>query len=193
VGTGTSGGIRDIWIYNNTVGLCDAGHEDETKSCGWGPALHLKTTILRSNRIENVVFRDNIVYNTSMFILVETDYQVNHQDVPLHYNKTMVRNIVFQNNQALGEAIGANFNCSKQDPCHEIRVVNKTIAKAAAMDPNNTIINPWSCHYIDSYQVEGNTPGGLEECMAASMNPSLAVWNRTNSSIHPMTTIAMHT
>jgi len=170
VGSDTSGGMKDVFIYNNTVGVCEAGHDDEHRSCGWGPALHLKTTLLRSNTIDNIIFRDNIVYNTSMFIFVETDYQVREQDIPPHYNMTVVKNIVFENNQALGEAVGANFHCSKLDPCHEIRVVNNTIAKAAKNGRN-----PWGCQYIDSYHVGGNTPEGLEDCMAKSMSPTTAV------------------
>ncbi|CAB9531756.1 Probable polygalacturonase [Seminavis robusta] len=164
IGSETSGTVRDVFIYNNTIGYCQSGDKTLT-SCGWGPALHIKTTLTRSGSIDNIVFDRNIIYNTSMFIFLETNYQVGKQKLPSNYPKTVVQNIVFSNNLAVGQAMGAGFNCDKLDPCHNITVVNNTIVKA---QQNNH--NPWGCKFIESFNVHNNTPGGLEECMARSMN-----------------------
>ena len=40
VGSESSGGIVDVLIHDNVIGLCEAGHYLE-KCCGWGPAMHL--------------------------------------------------------------------------------------------------------------------------------------------------------
>jgi polygalacturonase len=161
VGSESSGSIRDVFIYNNTIGYCPSGHAVST-SCGWGPALHLKTTMTRSGSIQNIYFDNNTVHNTSMFILVETNYHAeNQQRIPQHYPKTLVKNIFFRNNRAVGAATSAQFHCNALDPCHEIHVINNTILK---------VTNPWGCQYIQSYHARDNVPGGLEECMANSMN-----------------------
>jgi polygalacturonase len=161
IGSESSGSIRDVYIYNNTIGYCPSGH-DEPTSCGWGPALHLKTTTTRSGSIENIFFDNNTVYNTSAFILVETNYHNENQKyIPENYPKTLVRNIFFRYNRALGAATSAQFHCSALDPCYEIHVLNNTILNAT---------NPWECQHIQSYHVQDNVPGGLEECMANSMN-----------------------
>lgn len=164
VGSESSGGIRDVYIYNNTIGYCASGHDGPT-SCGWGPALHLKTTLTRSGSIRDVYFDNNTVWNTSMFVSVETNYQENQQDVPEGYPLTVVRDIYFRNNQALGTATSAQFSCDALDPCREIHVINNTI-----VDASNNHYNPWGCDYIQSYHVRDNVPGGLEDCMANSMN-----------------------
>jgi polygalacturonase len=167
IGSESSGGIRDVYVYNNTIGLCDSGSDTPT-SCGWGPALHLKTTLTRSGTIENIIFDNNTIYNTTSFISVETNYQVGNQNLPANYPKTKVQNIVFRNNQALGGAIGASFHCDVLDPCHDIQVINNTIVEATLHKQN-----PWGCDFIDSYTVRDNQPEGLEECMANSMNKTV--------------------
>jgi hypothetical protein len=119
----------------------------------------------RGGVIENVVFRDNVVYNSSSFILLEMDYhqQGKHLNPPKDYAATTVRNISFLRNRAMGGAVGASFGCSVNDACHDIVLINNTIANAKTS-------SPWSCHYIESYTVSGNAPTGLDECMAKSMN-----------------------
>ena len=164
VGSESSGSIRNVAIYDNEVGVCDFGHCNHT-CCGWGPGLHIKTTPTRGGFIENVAFRNNTVYNTSMFILLELGYQADKDDVPKDYPPTKVRNISFVNNQALGMAVGASFGCAKGDPCENIQIINTTIANAGSQ-------NPWGCEFVKSFQVKGNRPGGLRECMANSMNQS---------------------
>ena len=101
VGSETSGTIRNVNIYDNIVGLCDAGHCNGT-CCGWSPALHLKTTPSRGGRVENIMFRNNTVYNTSSFIFLEVNYQTKEIVIPTDYPPTLVRNITFQDNLALG-------------------------------------------------------------------------------------------
>ena len=168
IGSESSGSIEDIYVYNNSIGVCDAGHDDVYRSCGWGPALHIKTTVTRSGSIRNIVFDNNTIYNTSMFLFVETNYQTSNHDLPANYPITNLSEIYFQNNRGLGGAMGAAFHCDAHDPCHHVTVVNNTIVKAAAGN-----VNPWSCQYIDSFVVADNVPDGLEECMAQSMNPKL--------------------
>ena len=164
VGSESSGSISDVFIYNNTVGVCAAGHDPAT-GCGWGPALHLKTSISRGGVIENVSFTNNKVYNTSGFIFLEMSYQSDAEErPPVDYAATMVRNILFDGNEALGSAIGAAFECSAFDACHAITVTNNVIHNA------NENSSPWTCKYIQEYVVAGNVPDGLEECMELSMN-----------------------
>lgn len=79
IGSEMSGGIQNVFIYNNTIGLCDTGSEEY--GCGWGPALHVKTTLSRGGYIQNVVFHNNRIWNTSMFILLELGYQTDRKSV----------------------------------------------------------------------------------------------------------------
>ena len=178
IGSETSGSVIDVFIYNNTIGLCESGSDDKYKSCGWGPALHLKTTITRSGKIDNIVFDANTIYNNTMFILLETNYQTSQQALPVNYPKTRVSNIQFTNNRALGGAIGAQFHCDPNDPCHNITVVNNIIVKAQEQK-----LDPWSCQFVESYHIADNLPMGLEDCMAHSMNHSLIVETTTSSNI----------
>ena len=180
VGSESSGSIRNVAIYDNEVGVCDFGHCNHT-CCGWGPGLHIKTTPTRGGHIENIAFVNNTVYNTSMFILLELGYQADKDDVPSDYPPTKVRNISFINNQALGMAVGASFGCARGDPCEDIQVINTTIVNAGKRDP-------WGCDFIKSFQVKGNSPGGLEECMANSMNQT-QLGGRVSSSRNSATSL----
>lgn len=161
-GSESSGGIRNVNVYNNVVGLCDKGHCEDT-CCGWGPALHVKTTPTRGGVIENVIFRNNTVYNNSAFVLLELDYQ-SDSEPPARYQPTQVRNISYIGNRALGGAVGAQWHCSIQDACEQIVAINNTILHAD---------DPWSCRYIKTFEVSGNYPSGLDRCMQNSMQPSL--------------------
>jgi hypothetical protein len=125
--------------------------------------------LTRGGTIENVIFRDNIVYNTSCFILLEMGYQNGEKvDPPKDYAPTVVRNISFVRNRAMGMATGASFECFRKDACEEITVINNTVEHVAEGSPS-----PWACHYVKSYRVAGNFPPGLEECMANSMNETI--------------------
>jgi polygalacturonase len=177
VGSESSGSITDVAIYNNSIGVCESGSATPL-SCGWGPALHLKTTITRGGSVERISFSHNKVYNTSMFILVEMSYQ-SHQNEPppVDYAATMVRDVLFDANEVLGLADGATFECSYYDACREITVTNNIFHNTAAGS------DPWTCKYITDYTVYDNFPGGLEECMAQSMNDTaLAFSSRLISS-----------
>jgi polygalacturonase len=164
VGSESSGSITDVAIYNNSIGLCETGSATPV-SCGWGPALHLKTTITRGGSVERISFSHNKVYNTSMFIMVEMSYQSNHNEpLPVDYDATTVRDIVFDSNEALGSAVEAAFECSPYDACRHISVMNNVIHNAG---PGR---DPWTCKYITDYAVRDNYPSGLTECMEQSMN-----------------------
>ena len=161
VGSESSGGIKDIFIHDNIVGLCEQGHCLD-KCCGWGPALHLKTTLTRGQFMENIIFKDNTIYNNTGFIDMETNYQ-SGDDQPKGYPATVVKNIVFTGNRALGGGTGASFVCSVHDVCENVTVTNNTVANNA---------DPWNCKFIHSYTTSGNTgEEKLEACMKESMTP----------------------
>jgi polygalacturonase len=163
VGSESSGSIRNVDIYNNTVGVCLPGSCETC--CGWGPALHVKTTLSRGGILENISFRSNLVYNTTRFILLEAHYQTHDDAIPKDYAPVQIRNISFVRNRALGTGLGAYWDCSPLDPCHEITVMDNYIAASPAD-------NPWTCRNIKSFEVSGNYPAGLTECMEESMNQS---------------------
>jgi Glycosyl hydrolases family 28 len=167
IGSETSGSISNVQIYNNTIGLCDSGASDLKRGCGWGPALHVKTTISRGGHINNITFHNNTVWNTSMFILLEVGYQTNRNELPPNqYEPTKVHNVAFLSNTARGSATSAVFVCSKYEACHNITIVDNQISV-----PPSHEHNPWDCHFIsDDYIVANNIPPGLEECLANSMN-----------------------
>ena len=132
--------------------------------CGWGPAIHLKTTLTRGQFIENVIFKDNTIYNNTGFIDMETNYQTKSNTPPKGYAATAVRNIVFTGNRALGGGTGAAFVCSVNDACDNITVTNNTVANNA---------DPWNCKYIKTFTTSDNTgEESLAACMAGSMHPN---------------------
>jgi len=170
IGSESSGGISDVLVHDNVMGLCEAGHCENT-CCGWGPAMHVKTALTRGGVMENIVFRDNTVYNNTGFIFMETNYQ-SGDEPPKDYPPTTVRDITFSGNRALGHGVGASWTCSVNDVCNQVTVTNNTI---------DTSGSPWSCHFIKTYNVSANSPAGLEDCMQHSMNRTSA-WRRPRSS-----------
>ena len=40
--------------------------------CGWGPGIHIKTTLTRGQFLKNIVFKDNTIINNTGFISLET-------------------------------------------------------------------------------------------------------------------------
>jgi Glycosyl hydrolases family 28 len=164
IGSEMSGGIQNVQIYNNTIGLCDTGSFDPNHACGWGPALHIKTTIARGGFVRNVSFYNNTVWNTSMFILLEIGYQTSRNELPpMDYEATKVHDISFISNRAVGSAKSATFYCSIYDLCHNVTIIDNIIAM------ENLQYNPWNCHFVAfDYIVTDNCPPGLEECMANS-------------------------
>lgn len=165
IGSESSGGISDVLVHDNVMGLCEAGHCLDA-CCGWGPAMHVKTALTRGGVMSNIVFRDNTVYNSSGFIFMETNYQSG--DVPpTGYPPTTVRDITFDSNRQLSAAggHGASWTCSVNDVCTGLTVTNNSIDTKSA---------PWSCHYIKTYNASANSPAGLGDCMAHSMNRTAA-------------------
>jgi len=121
LGSECSGGIRNVVVEDNLVGVCNPGH-CETGCCGWGRALHLKTTDTRGGHMENILFRNNTIYNTTSVIELETDYQENKKDI--EGRPTIIRNLSFQSNQGLGTAKGISFSCDKDMPCRNVTFFN---------------------------------------------------------------------
>lgn len=167
IGSEISGSISNVQIYNNTVGLCNTGAADPSRGCGWGPALHVKTTISRGGSVSDIVFYNNTVWNTSMFILLEIGYQTNSNELPPNkYESTKVHDIAFIANVARGSGVSASFMCSKYDACHNISIIGNEISVF-----KNSIQNPWNCRFIaGDYKAENNNPPGLEECLSKSMS-----------------------
>lgn len=120
LGSECSGGIRDILIEDNLVGVCHPGH-CAIGCCGWSPGLHLKTTDTRGGHMENIMFRNNTVYNTSSVIFLETDYQTNNDN---EGRPTMIKNLTFENNKGRGSATGISLSCSKDLPCQDVSFLN---------------------------------------------------------------------
>jgi hypothetical protein len=127
VGSEMGGSVTNVHIYNNTIGVCKTG-PDPANGCGWGPVLPVKSTIARGGRI---TFYNNTVWNTSLFILVEMVYQRNGEErPPVGYESTLVKNISFLSNRALGSARCASFVCSRFDACHGLTAVDNHIVAA---------------------------------------------------------------
>lgn len=121
LGSECSGGIRNVLIEDNHVGVCLPGH-CENGCCGWSPALHLKSTATRGGHMKDIVFRNNTIYNTTSVILLENNYQSHDQtneDRP-----TLIQNLSFQSNRMMGSAKGMNFLCNKKLPCRNVTFFN---------------------------------------------------------------------
>jgi len=144
----------------------DTNIPNDASCCGWGPGLHIKTTVSRGGVIEHIKFANNIVYNTSMFLLLESHYQNGGSDsLPDGYEPTKLHNISFLGNTAAASAFSVIFDCPVVSPCRDIRVRDTTIL-------NHHQNNPWSCHNVDTFTVQNNTPPGLEECLQNSSSSS---------------------
>jgi hypothetical protein len=95
---------------------------------------------------------------------METNYQTGKKDEepPSDYPPVLVRNITFARNRAL-RGMGATFDCSKHGECHNISVLDNSIAGATESN------HAWVCNNVASYDVANNYPPGLEDCMANSL------------------------
>eukprot|EP00980_Cylindrotheca_fusiformis_P012847 scaffold3170_cov128-Cylindrotheca_fusiformis.AAC.7 len=160
LGSEISGGVENVNIHHNVIGLCEHGHEDPNKSCGWGHAFHIKTTLTRGGYFRNVRFANNVIYNNTGFVFIETDYQSNFQKPP-PYPTTEIKNVSILGNSAIGMAHAMTLGCSKYMPCQEITIQDNWIDSSPTSDI-------YHCSNITSYKVEGNSPLGLEECMRNS-------------------------
>ncbi len=166
LGSELSGGIENLLIKDNIIGRCLHGHDDPEESCGWGHALHLKTTLTRGGFLRNVYFQHNIVYNTTGIFLLETDYQDSqHKLPPTNYSTTEIRNITLEQTIGMGQARSYSFDCSPYMICNEIRAQNNVIVDTQGYDPDI-----YHCSYVKSYLAEHNHPNGLEDCFFNSMN-----------------------
>jgi len=164
LGSELSGGIQNVHVHDNQIGVCDTGSDDERRSCGWGYGMHFKTTVARSGFLRNILFENNIVYNNTGFLLLETKYQdQNKQNLP-DYPVTEIKNITIRNNVGFGSAVGVNFDCSKFVVCEDISYSDNYIEYATAAN--------YHCSYVKTYDVSGNRPPGIRRCMEGSMNRS---------------------
>jgi polygalacturonase len=170
-GSELSGGIENVFVYQNIIGLCDYYDNDNNNetSCGWGHAIHFKTTLTRGGFLRYIYVHTNLVYNTTTgFLLLETDYQDKEQQPP-DYPTTRIHNISIQSNSGMGLAKDMRFECSKYMVCENITVSDNWISDDSSSS------NYYHCSYIDTYQVENNIPKGLERCMYESMNRSESI------------------
>ncbi len=160
VGSATSGSVRHVLIENNLVGVCQYG--DCHDCCGWSPALHVKTTIARGGVTEDIMFRNNTVYNTSHFILLDMYYQNRgHPDIaPSDYPATVVRNISFIGNNAVGTARGISLDCSASDLCQDISLINNSMSN---------VRGGLRCFNLGRHTIQGNIPSRLNACPGRSL------------------------
>jgi polygalacturonase len=176
LGSELSGGIENVFVYQNVIGLCEYGDgssddkndSNDTSSCGWGHAMHFKTSVTRSGFLRHIYFHTNLVYNTTGVLLWETEYQSDKEQLPPDYPTTRIHNISIQSNSALGLAKDLRFECSKYIVCENITVSDNWIHRQGSSSSSNI----YHCSYVDTYQVENNIPKGLEQCMYESMNRS---------------------
>ena len=173
LGSELSGGIQDILVHDNVIGLCAHGLDPPPDDvCGWGHAMHLKTTVTRGGFLRNIQFVNNTIYNNTGFLLLEATYNTNtNPPVPLpNYPTTTIQNITIQGNMGLGMASHATFHCSDMIVCEDIIVKDNVIGGGAAPNHSSSTDDDWSCEYIDRYDVSDNVPSGLEDCMYHSMD-----------------------
>ena len=156
LGSECSGGIRDVLIEDNLVGVCEPGH-CEVGCCGWSPGLHLKTTDTRGGHMENIMFRNNTVYNTTSVIFLETDYQTNNDNVG---RPTLIKNLTFQSNKGRGSAEGISLSCSKDLPCQDVSFIDNDFHPTSIGCQNVEVIdqngNNICSHYIVSETTRTN-------------------------------------
>ena len=162
LGSELSGGIEYVNAYQNIIGLCEHGHDSPERSCGWGHAIHLKTTLTRSGFLRHLQFYDNTIYNNTGFLFLETDYQDNKHKLPPNFPTTKIQNISIRGNSGLGMAVGVTLGCSNYLQCNQIQVKDNWILHGTSAN--------YFCSYVHSYHVENNFPAGLEACMYESMN-----------------------
>ena len=85
LGSASSGGIEGVLVADNIIADPDPG---------WSIGLHVKTTLARGGVLQDVVFSNNTVANTTGFINLQTNYQGGDRP-PTGYAATRVRNISF--------------------------------------------------------------------------------------------------
>jgi len=173
LGSELSGGIQDIIIRDNRIGYgCWYGHDDPERSCGWGHALHLKTTLTRGGYLRNIQMLNNIVYNTTGIFYLETDYQDKDREIPPQdYAVTDVCEIVLTGTQALGVAQTMTFACSPYITCKEVTVMDTFIESSeSTSNHSSTPEDFYHCEFVESYVSKRNHPPGLSMCFYRSMN-----------------------
>jgi len=142
LGSELSGGIRDVRVEDNLVGLCMHGHCD-VGCCGWGPALHIKTTNTRGGHVENVLFRNNTIYNNTFAISVTNEYQTDNH---VNGRPTRIQNLSFESNREGGMAKSISLSCSKDLPCQNVTFRNNDF------DPSV----PIQCKNVEVIDQNGN-------------------------------------
>jgi polygalacturonase len=138
LGSECSGGLRDIVIENNLVGVCQPGSCDDA-CCGWSPALHLKTADTRGGHMKNILFRNNTIYNTTSIIWLEHDYQ-SHPDDRYPLNPTKFENLAFQGNAAKGTLKSMSFNCYDEAHCENITFFSNSFDPLMPIECKNVTI-----------------------------------------------------
>lgn len=134
MGSECSGGIRSILVEDNMIGVCQPGScEDEC--CGWSMALHLKTTGTRGGHMQDIVFRNNTIYNTTAAIDLETNYQQKNSTEDT--NPTLIQGISFEGNRGLGTGNNMHFLCPKSLPCKNIAFINNSFAPSGLIECQN--------------------------------------------------------
>jgi hypothetical protein len=134
MGSECSGGIRNVRVEDNMIGVCQPGSCQEG-CCGWSMALHLKTTETRGGHMQDIVFRNNTINNTTAAIDLETAYQQNNSTEDP--NPTLITGISFEGNRGLGTGHAMYFLCSKSLPWKNVSFVNNSFASIAVIECQN--------------------------------------------------------
>ena len=122
IGSETSGGIADVHVHSNQMGLCGqpppgcntTGYNSTdlpactVGMCGWNAGLHIKTTLARGGTIERVLYENNTVSENNSFIGLLTNYQTGDK-LPVGYPATVIKDIAFIGNT--GAKSGVHLGC----------------------------------------------------------------------------------
>jgi polygalacturonase len=102
--------------------------------------LHIKTADTRRGQITNILFQNNTIYNNTAAIVLEHDYQQEH-DKASEIHPTLIQNISFQGNRGRGTATGIQFRCSEKVPCQNVTFLNNSFHHASISCENVHVID----------------------------------------------------
>jgi hypothetical protein len=92
--------------------------------------------------MEQIVFRDNVICNTSGFILMETNYQDRTNAPHVDYEPAVIRNLWFgRNHQTHGTRQKAVFACAPRS-CRDLVLIKN---RMAVSNYDNETWSPWIC------------------------------------------------
>ena len=147
-GSECSGGISDIFVYNNTL-----NKQTGTVSDG----LYIKTSKSRGGYIKNIHFKDNTLQHVARVINIRTSYDGHSGNTTL----TAIQNITYEATTARFVGQTALLDCFAEAPCTDITFQGIDIANFSTS---------WEAQNVQTYSVSGDVvPSGLETVLKDSM------------------------